>query len=70
MSATFLIISSLSHVVPILIPNKYSLLLIPIQLIQGMWWAVQTLTSLGYGDFSPQTILGKVLLSYIEESVF
>ena len=27
-----------------------------------MWWAVQTLTSLGYGDFSPQTILGKVLL--------
>ena len=28
--------------------------------MKGMWWAVQTLTSLGYGDFSPQTILGKV----------
>ena len=28
---------------------------------QGMWYAVQTLTSLGYGDFSPTTILGKLV---------
>ena len=28
---------------------------------QGMWWAVQTLTSLGYGDFTPTTIPGKLL---------
>ena len=25
-----------------------------------MWWAVQTLTSLGYGDFPVQTIPGKL----------
>ena len=30
---------------------------------QGMWYAVQTLTSLGYGDFSPTTILGKLVSS-------
>ena len=31
---------------------------------QGMWWAVQTLTSLGYGDFCPNTVLGKMLCSH------
>lgn len=31
---------------------------------QGMWYAVQTLTSLGYGDFTPQTFLGKVVGSF------
>ena len=33
--------------------------------MKGMWWAVQTLTSLGYGDFSPQTILGKVGMTLV-----
>ena len=28
--------------------------------ISGMWWAVQTLTSLGYGDFPVETIPGKL----------
>lgn len=27
----------------------------------GMWWAVQTLTSLGYGDYWPESVLGKVM---------
>merc|ERR1712012_1525356 len=31
---------------------------------QGMWWAVQTLTSLGYGDFPVQTVLGKLVRSF------
>ena len=26
-----------------------------------MWWAVQTLTSLGYGDFPVETIPGKLM---------
>ena len=32
---------------------------------QGMWWAVQTLTSLGYGDFPVQTIAGDFIVSLI-----
>ena len=32
-----------------------------LKFVQGMWWAVQTLTSLGYGDFPVQTILGKLV---------
>ena len=27
----------------------------------GMWWAVQTLTSLGYGDYWPESFLGKLM---------
>ena len=29
---------------------------------QGMWWAQQTLTSVGYGDFTPVTTTGFILL--------
>ncbi len=31
----------------------------------SMWWAVMTLTTVGYGDVSPATTLGKVMASII-----
>lgn len=32
----------------------------------AMWWAVNTLTTVGYGDAYPQTPIGKVLAGFIE----
>lgn len=36
---------------------------LPCHSFQGMWWGLQTLTSVGYGDFPVETIAGKLLAS-------
>jgi voltage-gated potassium channel len=32
---------------------------------QGMWWAIQTVTTVGYGDIVPEQTAGKVLASVL-----
>lgn len=31
----------------------------------GMWWALQTVTTVGYGDVVPQSTAGKVIASFL-----
>jgi voltage-gated potassium channel len=31
----------------------------------GMWWAIQTVTTVGYGDVVPESTAGKVIASFL-----
>ncbi|MGL5254810.1 MAG: potassium channel family protein [Brevinema sp.] len=61
MSITLVLFSSIAmwHLENYVQPDKFS------DIATTMWWAVATLTTVGYGDMYPITPLGRVLASFI-----
>jgi voltage-gated potassium channel len=31
----------------------------------GMWWAIQTVTTVGYGDVTPHKVIGRIIASFV-----
>jgi voltage-gated potassium channel Kch len=31
----------------------------------GMWWVLETVTTVGYGDLTPESVIGKILTSLV-----
>ena len=38
---------------------------VPLHRLQGLWWAVQTVTTVGYGDRVPETAAGQLLAALV-----
>jgi voltage-gated potassium channel len=58
-TATALVVVGAGSLIRVLDHHEYSSVWV------GMWWALQTVTTVGYGDVTPREAIGRVVASFV-----
>ncbi len=57
--ATTVVVAGGGVLIRLLDPHEYS------NVWLGMWWALQTVTTVGYGDVTPKDVAGRLVASFV-----
>ena len=58
-TATALVVVGAGALMRVLDHHEYSSIWL------GMWWALQTVTTVGYGDATPRDVVGRIVASFV-----
>jgi voltage-gated potassium channel len=56
---TVIVVVAGGVLIRVLDPDEYS------SIGQGMWWALQTVTTVGYGDVTPENLPGRIVAAFV-----
>ena len=57
--ATVVVVVGAGALMRVLDPHEYS------NVGVGMWWAIQTVTTVGYGDVTPKNVVGRIVAAFV-----
>jgi voltage-gated potassium channel Kch len=58
-TATLMVVLGAGALMRVVDPHEYSSIWV------GMWWAVQTVTTVGYGDVAPKNVTGRIVAASV-----